>query len=296
MEPIDFVYLGGCLLSAPVNELLREGRLSWALRRAGLRRAAAIYTLGEAIQFTRFLRGDLDIPPEIRLLSDIDRDWVWQPQWRACLAETDVVLVEINSPVPICYGSYSLNRASIITHIGEPLVARRPDLKAVANDWYYQGIMNANNEVRIELGLRLADSVPDDMVNADLARRIFTEAYGLRQKQEDFVEGIALLRDIIGRPIIVVTAVHRYLPDGRRISYWSDAVDHTIAAAQTVGLPVFQPSEVVTSYGLNRAMKEDLSHYREEFHPVLGAALYEAIAEVVKKDQSVVTRRIEAAE
>lgn len=273
MAPLKFISLGSCLVSEPVGPLSQSRRIESVLRKVGLRVAAA-YSLDEAIMFIRFLRGELDIPSAFRPLCDISPDWQWQPAAKECLAECEMVLVEIYSPIRIGLGPYSFVRGSLISHIADPLRAKREDMRKPLHAWWYQGLLAGNEVVRAEMGEVLAAAVDDQFPSADVVREVLRNALSYRRTQAELIEGIATLQRLIDRPVGLMMPIHQYLPDGRQVPWPPQFIDETFAVAQALGLPIFEPAKVVKDYGVDKAWKGPNGPYQEGFWPVLADALF----------------------
>ena len=271
--------LGACLLSAPLGALTVAGLATRSWNQHSASSAPSTYTLDEAIQLIRFMRGDFDIPPLFRELCCLDRNVDPSPLKR-CFESADVVLIEINSPVSIQYGRYSLCRAIVIEGLLGPLSKINRELWQATGTWYNQGLMADNSEVRAETAQRLARAVADDLPDADLARAVLVDARPRRRDLASLVEGLAELRDFFNIPLGVVTYTHQYMPDGRPMPWPSDFVEQTIAAAEQLSLPIFKPSEVVKSYGADRALMPDRVHYKPEFAAALGEPLLEFVKRI----------------
>ena len=277
---VEMFPVGACLLSAPFSALTSSRRVTntWNTYGGGTG-TPALYTLDEALQLIRFMRGELDIPPLFRSICGLGptEDVLGL---RNCFDHTQAVLVEINSPVAICYGRYALSRAQVIETILNP-IRTTPELSAAASAWYNQGLMAANSTIRETTAQMLAHATPDSLPDADLVRAVIVDA---RPRQRDFdslVEGLAEIRAAFGVPTGVVTYTYQYMPDGRPLPWPADFVDQTIAVARKLDLPIFQPSEIVRSHGASRALAPDRVHYQPEFAAVLAEALWKFICSFV---------------
>ena len=273
---VEIFSFGACLLSAPANEIIRSNRATGSWSRHSKTSGPAVYTLDEALQIVRFMRGDLDIPPLFRNLCCLDRNEDGRTL-KACFDSADVVLIEVNSPVAIRYSQFALCRSVIIGSVLAPLRQISTDMARMTNAWYNQAMMAENSEVREKIAQVLARAVTDDMPDADLARAVLVDARPYRRGLAALVEGLAELRDAFRAPLGVMTYTHQYMPDGRPLPWPADFVDQTIAAAQKLDLPVFKPSEFVAKYGPKRALMPDWAHYQPEFAVALGDSLWEFI-------------------
>ena len=107
----------------------------------------------------------------------------------------------------------------------------------------------------------------------DLLRAIVREATPRRISNEDFLAGLARIRDLLGRKLGVITHTQRYMPDGRPISWPPNLHDDLIDTCRAHGIPVMHPCELVEQHTPIVALKEDLIHGQDDFMPVVGEAV-----------------------
>lgn len=282
---IEIQPFGACLLAAPVDALLaqRRARTTWAGFGTD---CPSIYTLDEAIQAVEFFRGDIDVPSELRPLCSLPSEWSSADATEIASAAPDLVLIEVNSPVRIAYGPYSLNRAAMNGRYLVPLADQSRELHLLGNEWYFQGLMAGNTTALRTAAAQLVEVIsqqkqlPDWETACDVVREAIPHQRGLAE----IVEGLARLRELVNGPVAMVTYTHQYMPDGRPLPWPPDFVELQISAARLLGLPMFEPSRIVHAYGVPRAMREDLIHYQDGFGPVLADALFDFITEVTRAD------------
>lgn len=289
MKPIEVVHLGSCILNAPISALLDDGKVRWALEgggfersaeiakwspeRGGYRRSPAIYCIDEAIQLLRFLRGEVDVPQPLRPLCDLEPTWEWMPAWREGLRRTEVVLLEITSPVRVALGPVVLNHIELNVQIGDVLSTSKPELRPTYRAWYYQGLMGGNEAVRTETGNLLAAAVTEGMPQAEQMRTVLREARPYHRSVAEIEQGVQTVRALMDRPLGIVTHTRAYMPDGRPVPWPADFLEQTVAVAEHLGLPAFEPRNIVRSYGAQHALEDDFCHYQVAFWPVLGNEL-----------------------
>ena len=273
MPQPNVLIMGACLLSAPLSDLLTRELIRDAMSESRNGAGDAYYTIDEAIQALRYYRGELDVPKELRSWCSLSPERPGYQGAAPLFDRSDVTLLEINSPVAMIYRSIALGRAEVIERILNPLAARSEELHEIGNDWYYRGQMNANEAVIVETAKRLVPEIGDDFPEAALARSILLETRPRVRDLDGLVEGMKTLRDLAKSPLGIVTYTNHYLPDGRPLPWPPDFVDQTFEAARRANLPVFDPSRVVSGYGIAAAMLEDRTHYRDDFAPVLGEAM-----------------------
>jgi hypothetical protein len=275
---MEILGLGACLLWAPLCDLAKTGRVTDTWSRLGIN-TPAVYTLDEAIQTIRFFRGEDDVPAELRALCALPPGAPSPGTGRELAMSPQLILVEINSPVRVCYGRHCLNRAAVQNHILAPLAKKAPGLPA---DWYYRGLMNGNRQFQLDCAEKLIAVVKeiDDLPNPELSRSVLREAVPLRRDLDEIIVCLEQLATLLPAPMAIVTYTHEYMPDGRPLPWPPDFVELQISAAERLGLPTFRPSELVQSRGIDGAMREDRVHYQDGFVPLLADELWQFVEKV----------------
>lgn len=275
--------LGGCLLHRPLGDF---GKFKYNVRArvgtGGLVREN--YSLSEMVQLVRFLRGELFLPPEIKQLAGIDLGFEPLPNIRD-FADVDVVLIEPSTPIDIVYGAHVLNRTAIIARIIEPIRATHPEpeMARQTNYWMTKGLYGGDVATQQRLAAELGELLPDATPLADTARDVLMNA---RAVKRDVAEGLGQLREMIDRPMGVLTFIFQYLPDGRPVSWPAGFREDVLAAAEAMNLPVFEPWTLVEQYGVAASLKDDLRHYRDEFMPTVSQAIVDFAAGVIAEQTS----------
>src|SRR5947209_18755392 len=109
MAPIHILPLGACLMRGPLNPVHKEGdRLQYAKYGP----LAPCYTLGIMFQELVTLRGDVDVPQEIRPLCGMAAR-AGAIAGADSFADVDVVLIEPASPTEIPFLGCSLHRIAL---------------------------------------------------------------------------------------------------------------------------------------------------------------------------------------
>ena len=67
---------------------------------------------------------------------------------------------------------------------------------------------------------------------------------------------------------------------GRAISWPQGFREETIQAAESLGLPIYDPTNVVLGYGAKSAILPNDGHYTKDFMPIMGDALVAFIESV----------------
>lgn len=276
-EPTTVLAVGACLLHGPLNPLARE-RKRIAYPKYGT--FPGVYTFGEMFQAFDILLGKRDVPAEIRPLANIQPNFVARPT-AAGFNEVDAVLVEPSSPINLVYRGYHLHRNRLTHAVIAPIKATSREAAKAASQWFRTGLIGLDDEVRGKAAEELVKHIPADLPDKDLVADVILET---RSNKADVLAGFKGISSIVQRPMGVVVYVFQYLPDGRALSWPEGFLEEIVAAAQELDLPIFQPAEVVRSYGVKEALGDDLRHYRAEFNPVVAEALADFADLVASRD------------
>jgi hypothetical protein len=238
------------------------------------------HALGDMVQFIRFLRGEIVLPPQVKLLTGMNEHFRPLPS-AGDFADVDVALVEPNTPTEILYGDFLLQRNAVISHIIDPIRIAHPDpaIAKMAGNWFMQGLISGNEATRLDLGSKLAALVPPSPM-ADVARDVLLTARGERR---DVEEGLRALQAVLHRPIGLLTYIYQYMPDGRPVSWPAGFRDDLLHAAGSMKLPIFEPWTLVERVGVKVALTDDLRHYRDAFMLPIGEAMVSFAGEVVRR-------------
>jgi hypothetical protein len=265
-SPVSVLALGGCLLHGPLNPMARLGE---GLTYPPYGPIPGTYTFGEMRQAIAVLRGERDVPQQIRPLCSMRPNFV--PVDSAVdFRDVDVALLEPAIPIEISFRGYTLNRTSLFQQVVAPIRVRGREANKWAAQWLRVGLLSLNEEARAEAADELVDFIPASMPDADFVRDVIVEARSTRQAA---LSGFEQMRAIIGRPIGVVVYIFQYMADGRAVSWPAGYHEEVAAAAGALDLPMFEPSEVVRKYGVRTALGPDFRHYTEAFRPIIADAL-----------------------
>lgn len=264
MGALSLIVFGGCLVQASLDSLARQGdRVRYAPYNI-----PRVYAFGEMFQVLDILRGERSLPLELYPLCYMHPKF--GPVARAKdFADVDAVLLEPVSPVDVTFRSHALNRTALETTIKHPVARIDSTCATLADRWFRVGLMEFNPDIRAEAAAQLVERIPDNLPESELAKALILET---RSTRVDVRRSLITIREMMGRPIGVATYVFQYLDDGRALSWPQGFREEIICAAKELDFPLFEPSDLVQQFGLRRALKEDLRHYREEFVPIMGDA------------------------
>ena len=280
--PITLLTLGACLLHGPLNSVIRlESSVTTTAAKMNIP-TAETYSVGEAIQLLRFFAGEIDVPAEVRPFCGLQPEFDSRRDIGSRFFEGDVAVFEPNAPVDLVFEGYCISRAKLFRLITDP-IKTTADAARAANVWYHQGLIAGNESLRSEMATKLVEFVPEDFPNRALAVSVLQSLRGVGRSQQDLAGGIRIVRDLLPMPLLLVTYTHQYTPDGRPIPWPPDFVESVIAAAETLGLPYLDPSQMVMQEGVQKALTPDRTHYQEEFGTKMGRAIVAAAAQMLKE-------------
>ena len=266
--PTTVLPMGACLLHGPLNPIARE-RTRIAFPKYGT--FPGVYTFGEMFQALDILLGKRDVPAQIRPIANIQPNFVARPS-AIGFDEVDAVLVEPSSPVDLEYRGCYLNRNRLTHYVIAPIKGVSREANKAANQWLRSGLIGLNDQLRASAAEALLKHIPEDLPDKDFIADVILQT---RSRRADVLGGLRGISSIVQKPMGIVLYVFQYLPDGRTLSWPEGYQEEILAAAKQLELKVFQPADMVRSYGLNEALRDDLRHYKPEFMPVVAEALCE---------------------
>jgi len=266
-RPLNMLLFGGCLVHWPMT---RTSRARGRLRYDTYGPIREIHSFGEMFQIVEILRGERKVSAEYQWLSRMTE--LRRVTRAASFTDIDVALLEPASPIELSFRGVAFNRNAITVKFLKPIVDRGREERKVAAAWLRQGLVGMNETIRAEAAAKLASYVPGASPHEEFSRALFLET---RSSRTDVLGGFIKMREMLNRPIGVVSYVFRYMPDGRPISWPAGFREEVLAAAQRLDLPVFDPVPLVQSFGVEAALQADLGHYSERFLPVAATGLIE---------------------
>jgi len=274
---LDTILFAGCLVHEPLTGVPEVRQRISLSKYPGV---SQVHNFAEMFQIIDVLRGEKDVPPHYRkFLTRMTPQLAPVPNARD-FCDIDVALLEPASPVEVNFRGYVLSRNCIYQHIVKPLHSVSKEAMQCANSWFRVGLMDLNESVRADTAERMLGYIPTDIaIGTELARAVVTEA---RPQRSDIERGFRRMQALLGRPIGVVTYTFRYMEDGRAISWPAGFKEEVVSVAESLGLPIFDPSPLVHEFGVSRALLADQGHYSEAFLPTIADALATFAESVVR--------------
>lgn len=286
-SPLRILNMGSCGIHNPQLVLNKAGRVPYLWSKFGFKRTPYALSSGATLQLFDFCTGERQLPLETRLLTYLDPN---QPtaETREALFETDVILVEMSTPI-----EYLLDGAIVnINRIGECVFKPLRDLmdRKVVNQWA-SALLQGDEAKRKPATDALLAKMPKDADKSivSLVNELRTRRVGV----DDMVRDLSALRERLPRPMGLVLFDFRYMPDGRAIEWPAGFKTEQAEVARRLDLPTLDFAPIVEKLGTAATMRPDLSHWQEEAYPLQAEMIYDfAAARVGRLPMAQLPRRI----
>ncbi len=220
---------------------------------------------GHALQLVRMSRGELFLPPVIRDICYTTPPAAAPSNSKEILANADIVLVEMSTPIEIYFGDFIFNQNRLREYVNrefEPLGKGATDtaLRWISSLW--RGDMRGIETFAASLRKILIDSGRADGLLFDMVENV-------RQRHlhtAEMIDRLSEVRSLLPIPMGIVLHNFNYVADGRPVIWPSGFKDETIAAARELGVPTYDPGPLVAKVGVGAAMAADLRHYQPDFN------------------------------
>ncbi|QEN85054.1 hypothetical protein FZC33_01985 [Labrys sp. KNU-23] len=274
-----FLSLGGCPLNNPLTNLDKRGFADSMHHRMGFRRAPFSLSISGAIQLVQFISGKLEIPAWIREYCYADPVHVPNAAQQALLPETDIVMMEMSSPIEFVYEGFILNQNRFRERVLTPLRDIDKMTRSLTNKWINEGIQKQNEELRKKYSSELLKVLTDDTEAVQRLRDVVDKLRGRHVREQEIYQGFKTLLPMLPAPLVLVLHNYSYMPDGRPVIWPSDFKDNSSNAARRHGIPLYDPMEVVQRHWGSDVLMEDRRHYARSFDKYV-ADEYLALARV----------------
>ncbi|MDP1753612.1 MAG: hypothetical protein Q8L22_29540 [Reyranella sp.] len=266
--------LGSCRIHHPLKAARPRSEIEYLNRLFWVWPPLFVHDVHEAIQLVRLGRGELAMPKEIRPFA-FENAMRWRRRIPLPLRRVEYVVVEICTDKHYEAAGWTLNVNEIHRHL-------RERTGAAGEEWW----------LAIERGQRPSEALVQG-VEAELRARWrtrwrFGEGHRLVLRELAFrylsvaeiAEGMACLKALVARPLLVVPHVAVRLADGSLLAERLQHIEKTVEAARSLGLPVLDPRSFVGRDGQSRALGKggtDFNHYAPDYLPVVGREIVEAL-------------------
>lgn len=286
---------GGCHVIRPLMVMEERGIARSVFRSVGFPVTPFCYTPNVALQLVAVSRGEIELPSFMRPLVLMNPRVDIRPDPN-CFADLSVTIVEPNTPVDIWFRGFALNSLLVQTEVVNKIRERDPVLGRIAVRWRGEGLLKANEEIRAATAAELIKALRPETADEQFILDMVVEARGERLDERGIVSALKKVRDTLPGAIGVALHTFQYMPDGRDVYWPPDFKQHVTNAARGLGLPVFEPSEIIRRHGTAVALEADYRHYKPTFYPIMATALFEFIEGFASRDSSAVPRMRAAAQ
>jgi|GEM_PF-6369586 len=287
---INCFTFGSCDLHASQRLLIEQGLLAHPFIRFGISGRPYALSSGAAVQLHEFCAGERTPAEAIRQLaygrrfpSENQRLSFWEAGKNTTETvgtedETEIVLIELSTPIEPFIGDAIVNLNKIRRCINEPLRRANVDPKIVGK--WGAALSNVGGDLR-ERAEALLQNWPKDFEDGGLARFGVENLRVRRLSVDDMVRDLERLRDRIGVPMALQLYNFRYMPDGRAVEWPAGFRAEQLEVARRMGLPTFDLTPLVSRLGFKRLISHDMNHWRRETYPLQAYLTYDFLAGVL---------------
>lgn len=278
---LTYMSLGGCPLNNPLLSLIRRKLARSVHVEMGFRRTPVSLSSGGAVQLVDFSLGKIEIPRWVRGMCYGDPNTVPTRAQSARHTAADVVMIEMSTPIEFVFDGFVLNQNRFREVIVAPLHRHGDAARKLANRWANEGLQKQNEEVRVATSTALLDLLPSDTAEDKLLRETVERTHGRHVREKEIHAGLKQVVETLNKPTAVVLHNYSYMPDGRPVIWPSDFKDNSLAAAERLGLPCYDPADVVKRHWGKDVMMADMRHYSRWFNLVI-ADEYLRLAQIIE--------------
>lgn len=271
-NPLRILNMGSCGIHNPQFGLNSEGRVPYLWSQFGFTVTPYALSSGATIQLFDFCTGELKLPLETRLLAYMDPN---QPtgESRDALFGTDVILVELSTPIEFLLDGAIVNINRIAERVVAPL-QKFIDKKLVAR--WASGLSQGDEAMRKSAADELLAQMPQE---ADESLTLLVkELHTRRLDTDDMVRDLSALRDRLPRPMGLVLYDFQYMPDGRPVEWPARFKRQQAEVAERLKLPTLDFAPLVEKLGTETTLESDLRHWKVEAYPIQAEKLYDFAA------------------
>ena len=270
---------GSCSAHDPVYNLGQRGLAFPVWYRIRARETLYAHTIGEFIQLTKFLRGDLAIERSIRRYICIDYDFEPGEEARKAVDDAELILLEICTSENIKLDGWFLHRNQLPRLFMKPMMDSEilsGDVKKAVTFWW-AGLTNRKDQQQIEAAKVVAAHLPAE-ADDEVTRAILFGARLVADTQQEIEDGVDQLLSLQQRrSAIFLIHYRRFMPDGRAICWPPELRGHLYAIAKRLNVEIFDPAQMIVDHGVGAAIAADQLHYEKAFVPIVADALWRTI-------------------
>lgn len=266
--------------SALTNSLRQTASQAKRLSTANLGSLPGCLSVGQMLQLIALLRGRLDMPVEIRPLCEI-RPTLRPAPVRSIFRDVDLALVEPASPIELSFRGFNLSWLALYQGLLGPLRSSTAQANQTVVRWLREGLLALDDEIRAASAAQLVELMGPEMERSALARAVVLET---RAARSDLAAGLERMRVELARPMALIAASPSYRPDGRPVEAADGFADEVRMTAIRLGLPLFQPCDVISDYpgGAAKAFDPEFRRYQPGFEEVMVESLVSFCEEIIE--------------
>lgn len=197
---------------------------------------------------------------------------------RAVVAETNLAIVEMTSPLEVIFDGYVLNINRFEAILGAHFLAA--DLTKKAYSQWRNALMKmspALDEIGADIVRQLPATTDDEKFMIEIVRGTRCR----RLARADMQREIGELKERLRKPMSLIAHNFQFMADGRPVSWPPEFKGDSVAVAEHLGIPTFDFAPLVAREGVPRMMMDDNRHWRDEALPVIADALLDHMHDVV---------------
>ena len=269
-QRMRLLVLGSCRVHDPLMASHRAGRVDYLNRRFKTRHPIYLHDVHEMTQFVRLARGETAMPPGIGPFA-FDKGLRLDERMPALIDQADCLVIEVCTDKHYEAIGFTLN----VNEVHRQLIE---GTGAAGEAWWAE----------IDRRNRPSEDLVQGVEAALRARRSLTETHRLILREisfaqlssSDIARGMAELRALVDRPILVMPHVAVRLADGAMLGERLGHIEKVLTAARKAGLPTLDPRAFVERDGQERAMDNggaDSHHYAKHYLRTVGAEIVQAL-------------------
>jgi len=231
------------------------------------------------LQLVRMTRGEISIPPVVRDLCYTTPPAAMPANANAVLANADILLIEMSTPIEIYFGDFILNQNWLREYLKNQFTPLGEEAPSVALRWL-GALQKGDDDGASQRAAELRELLSAAGRKDELLVEIISEA---RRRHVHVPEMMSALREVqqaISLPAGIILHNFRYLEDGRPFIWPAGFKAECETVARELGIPTYDPAPTVVKFGVSAAMAADLRHYSMEFYEFM-ADEYVAFASTI---------------
>ena len=276
---INFAPFGGCGLHNPVGSLRRLKVADSVFGQMGFQNSPFSLSANANLQLLDFVTGNLDIPECIRRLTYADRSHRPSDAQGAAIHDSDIVLVEMSTPIEYLFDSHLLN-INLFEEVMLQELASLAAHKKLISSWR-SSLLKGREDVRAETAAQLYQLVPHATEQQENLARFIRDTRTRILDANEMTNALGELRDRLGKPMGLVLHNFQFMPDGRPVSWPPEFKAQSAEVAKRLDMPNLDFAEFVGRHGVGRVMAADRRHWEPRFYPRIAEHLYDFAASVL---------------